>query len=139
MTQINPAFNRKDPIYVQAFRKLDMEVQGYATSIYSSSVWKEDFTRALWARPVFKESVLAPGNENEGIKCGACGRTNHPASFELQFEGKAYYKDTLDEVDNDHGDDEDDDEDDDGNSSTASVNSKGLPIPGTDATWFVGR
>lgn len=101
-------------------------------------MWKEAFTRALWARPVFLESAIAPGDEHEGTKCDACGRTNHPATFEVQFGGKAYHKDTLDEVDNDRGDNEDDDEDDD-SSSIGSVNSNGQPIPGTDVSWFVGR
>jgi hypothetical protein len=82
---------------------------------------------------VFLESAIALGDVHEGIKCDACGRTNHPATFEVQFAGKAYHKDTLDEVDNDHGDDEDD------SSSMASVNSNGQPIPGTDVSWFVGR
>jgi hypothetical protein len=83
------------------------------------------------------ESAITPSDEHEGTKCDACGRTNHPATFELQFSGKAYYKDTLDEVDNDHGDDEDEDDED--NSSTVSVNSKGQEIPGTEVSWYVGR
>ncbi len=85
---------------------------------------------------MFIENAIAPGDEHEGTKCDACGRTNHPATFEIQFGGKAYYKDTLDEIDNDHGEDEDEDDD---SSSTASENSKGQPIPGTDVSWFVGR
>lgn len=136
--QINPAFNRMDPIYVQAFRKLDMEVSGYASSVFSSSVWKEAFQRALWARPVFMERDITSA-EFLDRKCDACGRTNHPAKFEIQFGGKAYYKETLDEVDNEHDDDDEDDEDEDGNISTVSMDSKGRSIPGVDVTWYVGR
>jgi hypothetical protein len=120
-----------------------MEVKGYASSVFNSAVWKESFQRALWARPIFIESEITSG-DFEDRKCDACGRTNHPAKFELQFDGKAYYKDTLDEVDNEHDDDDDNDDDgdcdyDDDNSSTASVDSKGRTIPGVDVTWYVGR
>jgi hypothetical protein len=83
------------------------------------------------------ESEIISG-EFEDRKCDACGRTNHPAKFEIQFGGKAYHKDTMDEVDNEHDDDDDSDDDDDG-SSTGSVDSKGHSIPGVDVTWYVGR
>lgn len=77
--------------------------------------------------------ALGPGNENQGRKCDACGRTNHPATYQIQFGGKAYYKETLEEIDNDRDEDENEEEDD------ASVNSKGEPIPGVKTTWYVGR
>lgn len=113
-----------------------MAVKGYANSIYSSSVWKKDFTRSLWARPIFLESAITPGDENENRKCDACGRANHPAKFEVRFGGKAYHKDTLDEVENDHDEESDENS---GSSSDVSVNSSGQSIPRTDVSWYVGR
>lgn len=37
--KINPSFNREDPLYVQAFRKLDDEYGGLAKSKFVSSQW----------------------------------------------------------------------------------------------------
>jgi hypothetical protein len=80
--------------------------------------------------------ALGPGDENQGRKCDACGRTNHPASYQIQFGGKAYNKQTLEEIDNDHDDEEDED---DGEEDDASVNSRGESIPGVKTSWYVGR
>ena len=100
-------------------------------------MWKEGFTRALWARPIFCDEVIGPGDEYEGRVCDACGRSGHPATFKIYFSGKAYHKDTLDEVDNDH--DDHDDEEDDEDSDQASLNSKGQVIPSEEECWYVGR
>lgn len=129
--QINPSFNRRDPIYVQAFRKLEPEARGLAHSKFSSASWSTAFTRALWARPAFHEEDI--GGEGEGRKCDACGRSNKPAKFRVQLKGKAYHQDTLEEVDNED-DGSDDAEDDD-----ASINSKGQEIAKEDKEYYLGR
>ncbi len=103
---------------------------GYARSTYSSSVWKPPFTRALWARPVRYEEELGLGDEDNGRKCDACGRSNHPPKYIFQFEGKAYHKSTLDEIDPDSDDDDGD---------NVSVNSNGEELPSKDEKWYIGR
>ncbi|OBT87866.1 hypothetical protein VE02_02615 [Pseudogymnoascus sp. 03VT05] len=132
--KINPGFNNRDPIYIQAFRKLEPEARGLAQSKFSSSAWTEGFTRALWSRPQFHEEDISAGGEGEGRKCDACGRSNHPAKFRIQLLGKAYYQDTLEDVE-DSDADSDDDEDDD----AASVNSKGQKILSADTQFYLGR
>jgi hypothetical protein len=133
--KINPGFNGQDPIYQQAFRKLNDEVRGYAHSKFSSAAWSEAFTRAVWARPTFYETELHGIETIEGRKCDACNRSGHPAKFQLQFGGKAYSQDTLEEIDNGDSDDEDGSGEDD----TKSVNSRGQPIPPEDTVFYVGR
>jgi hypothetical protein len=86
---------------------------------------------ALWARPAFLQQDVGIDDSIEGRKCDACGRSGHPAKYVVQFGGKAYHKDTLEEVDNE--DEEDDDEDD-----HVSINSKGQEIPSEDFEWYVG-
>ncbi|KAI9745156.1 MAG: hypothetical protein M1818_001434 [Claussenomyces sp. TS43310] len=134
--KINPGFNREDPTYVHAFRKIDDEVSGYANSKFMSSAWKEPFTRALRARPEFYEQEISPEAVGESRGCGACGRSKHPATFIVQFGGSAYDKATLDELDN--GKDEDDEEDEE-DSDVISVNSQDQEIPEASKTWYVGR
>jgi hypothetical protein len=128
--KINPAFNRNDAIYHHAFRKLNDEAQGMAMSKYSSSAWKEDFTKTLWARPMFLESDISVGDPNEGQKCDACGRSRHPAKHILQFAGNPYDFSTLEDLDN-SGDEED--------GEVVERNSKGQVIPSADKLWYVGR
>lgn len=62
--RINPAFERKDPVYNNAWRKLDDEVHGLANSKFTSSAWKPDFHRTLRARPTMEayETGTVPGN-----------------------------------------------------------------------------
>jgi len=80
--KINPAFSRGDPIYRQAFAKLDNEYGGYAKSKFVSTQWTAEFTRAIFARPMLIERH--PLEEGEGItvegvyKCDAC---NHRVSL----------------------------------------------------------
>ncbi|OBT62279.1 hypothetical protein VE03_08572 [Pseudogymnoascus sp. 23342-1-I1] len=130
--KINPAFNQRDAIYMQAFRKLEPEARGLAQSKFSSAAWTEGFTRALWGRPLFHEEEL--GGEGEGRKCDACGRSGHPAKFRVRLMGKPYYQDTLEDVEN--SDEESDDEDDD---DAASVNSKGQKLLSADTEFYLGR
>ncbi|RDW94750.1 hypothetical protein BP5796_00513 [Coleophoma crateriformis] len=137
--KINPAFARDDAVYKIAFQKLDDEVRGYANSKFVSSAWTESFNKAIWARPIFMEREI----DSAGVeaKCGACNRSNHPPKFAVQFQGKAYSRATLEELDqgSDSSSGTDSNSDSDSTPSKCSVNSKGQSIPSEDTEWFVGR
>ncbi|KAJ2986769.1 hypothetical protein NUW58_g4870 [Xylaria curta] len=113
--RINPAFERKDPVYLNAWRKLDDEVTGLANSKFTSSAWKI----------------------GEGLydTCEACGRSGHPSTYKIIFSGSAYHKDTLAEVESDSDAEGDDDEAD---NDTASVDTRGMPLPPVTKEWCVG-
>ena len=131
--KINPAFLRDDEIYVQAFKKLDDEYQGYAISKFVSTQWTVEFTRAIYARPIFIERPCASGEGYtlDGVpKCDVCNHRKHSPKFAIHFEGKPYYKDTLEEIEKDSEDSDDDD--------AVSVNSKGQDLPAEDKEWFSG-
>ena len=137
--KINPAFSRNDEIYMQAFTKLDDEYTGYAKSKFVSSQWTAEFTRAIYARPVLVERPCGPGEGYtiDGLpKCDVCNHRKHFPKFAIHFEGKAYYKSTLEEVEH-QDDDEEANSDDDSNDET-SVNSKGHSLPAEDKEWFSG-
>ncbi|KAI0875092.1 hypothetical protein GGS24DRAFT_309960 [Hypoxylon argillaceum] len=135
--RINPAFERKDPVYVNAWRKLDDEVRGLANSKFTSSAWKVDFNRALKSRPRLESFSLAHLGSGLYETCEACGRSGHPSTFKIIFSGSAYYKDTLAEVESD-SDSNDDGEDEDEDNDTASVDTRGMPLPPITKEWCVG-
>ncbi|KAI1811502.1 hypothetical protein GGS20DRAFT_103982 [Poronia punctata] len=131
--RINPAFERKDPVYLYAWRKLDDEVSGLARSKFTSSVWKPDFNRSLKARPrldAFELRML--GSDELHARCEACGRANHPSTWRIRFSGSAYHKDTLMDVESESESESD------GNSDTASVDTQGMPLAPTTKDWNVG-
>lgn len=133
--KINPAFPRNDEIYLQSFRKLDDEYQGYAKSKFVSTQWTAEFTKAIYARPIFIERGCAEGEGYtlDGVpKCDVCNHRKHYPKFMIHFEGKAYHKSTLEEVE---GDSEDEDDEDD----AQSVNSKGQSLPPEDKEWSSGK
>ncbi|GAP90037.1 putative transcription factor iiic-like protein [Rosellinia necatrix] len=138
--RINPAFERRDPVYVNAWRRLDDEVSGLANSKFTSSAWKPDFHRALKSRPIL-ESYSLVGGTGLHETCEACGRSGHPSTFKIIFSGPAYHKDTLAEVEsedsasNEDGDAAEEDEEDD---ETASVDTRGMPLPPAGKEWHVG-
>lgn len=135
--KINPAFSRNDEIYIQSFRKLDDEYQGYAKSKFVSTQWTAEFTKAIYARPIFIERGCAEGEgfTLDGVpKCDVCNHRKHYPKFAIHFEGKAYHKSSLEEVEQDSEDEDDDDDDD-----TKSVNSKGQSLPSEDKEWFSGK
>ncbi|KAL2075427.1 hypothetical protein VTL71DRAFT_370 [Oculimacula yallundae] len=138
--KLNPGFTWDDPVYNQAFSKLDYEYHGFADSKFVSTQWTADFTRSVYARPSILISKLAPG---EGIsvlgeaKCEPCNHRNHHPSFAIQFTGKAYHKATLEDIDSDSEGEEGEDEDDE-ESDKASLNSKGHPLPSMDKIWMSG-
>ena len=113
--KLNPAFDRYDEMYQLAHRKLDKEVEGFVGSKFSSSVWGEDFRKALQARPDLDRVDVPTMLEH---KCDACRRTNHPPKHKITFSGKPYNRDTLEMVEQGEDEDDTDDSDDDKSSST---------------------
>ena len=78
--KINPGFSEKEhPLYRMAWKKLDDEVRGLATSKFASAAWKKDFYMALRARPYLDDGELPKGSMLDIENCGACGRSGHPA------------------------------------------------------------
>ena len=113
--KLNPAFDRYDEMYQLAHRKLDKEVEGFVGSKFSSSVWGEEFTKALQARPDLDRVDVPTMLEH---KCDACRRTNHPPKHKITFSGKPYNRDTLEIVEQDEDEDDTDDSEDDESNST---------------------
>jgi hypothetical protein len=133
--KLNPAFPRNDAVYQVAFAKVKDEVTCLAGSQLISSAWNIDFKRALEARPEI-EVTLYP--ITEGHSCDACNKTNHPASFDIRFDGKPYLLETLESVSDDDSDDSGEQTE---NSYTESgnVDRDGNPIPGSETHFYLGR
>ncbi|KAL9033442.1 MAG: hypothetical protein Q9214_007516 [Letrouitia sp. 1 TL-2023] len=104
--KLNPAFERYDPIYKIAFKKLDKEVQGYSDSKFLSAAWNQTFLNALKRHPELSIIDISP---RLGHSCEACNRSNHPAKHQLTFSGKPYHRDSLEEDSSDNDSDRDDD------------------------------
>ncbi|KAF1957908.1 hypothetical protein CC80DRAFT_491236 [Byssothecium circinans] len=122
--KINPAFSSDDEIYTLAFRKLDDEVKGLASSKFHSSIWTPDFTRAIKARPDFLVNEIGLGRRTVmEAHCEACNRKNHTATWEVSLTGQPYHKDSLEPIS-----DESDD-----NSGTDSDTSSALSSRGSEA------
>lgn len=102
--KLNPGFDRTNEVYELTFRKLDDEVHGLAGSKFISSAWKAEFSRSLRNRPYINAIHTGASGFTD---CEACGRTNHPATFQVQFKGKPYDPKTLEEP-ADHGESESD-------------------------------
>ncbi|KAK8111585.1 uncharacterized protein PG998_008042 [Apiospora kogelbergensis] len=134
--RINPRFDRKDPVYANAWRKLDDEVRGLASSKFTSSVWKAEFYRALRGRPKIDTYEMDAGDTGKYEICEACGRSGHPATWRIEFQGTPYRKDTLDEIESDS--DSESDKDDDEIDDHASIDSQGNSLPPTNKQWVVG-
>lgn len=103
--KLNPAFARNDEIYQIAVFKLEDEVQGYAGSKFVSSVWDDNFRKALKERPEMSV-ILVP--TTIGRNCEACRRGSHPATYQVVFSGRPYDRHTLEDVYDDDDDDDDD-------------------------------
>lgn len=124
--KLNPAFDRYDEMYELAHRKLDKEVEGFAGSKFSSSVWGEEFSKALKARPDLNRMDVPTMLEH---KCDACRRSNHPPKHKITFHGNPYNRDSLETIEDDEDEDDDlEDSDEDESSSTQE-----------GETFFVGR
>lgn len=144
--KINPAFSMDDEIYGLTFRKLDDEVKGLAGSKFTSSAWTEEFTFALRARPdIAYEPLDRSGEHYLSDHCDACNRSGHPATYQIQFQGKPYHLENLEEVNNDAEDDSDSDDgsDDDTNPSDEDNNptwdAQGREIVPATKTFYVGK
>ena len=133
--KLNPAFPRDDDVYRVAFYKLDDEVTGYAGSKFLSSVWTADFARAIKARPRYSDVSVPVEMFRDLHHCEACNRRNHPAKFIITFAGKAYHKETLEDVSEDDEDEKNDSDDDD----VGSRNAEGFVLPSIDRQYYVGR
>ncbi|KAK4691499.1 hypothetical protein P7C71_g5513, partial [Lecanoromycetidae sp. Uapishka_2] len=126
--KINPAFDRYDEIYLLAHDKLDTEFQGFAGSKFISSVWSQDFDKALKTRPDFYRADVPTMHEH---KCDACNRSNHPPKHRVTFSGKAYDRKTLEVIE--HEGDEDDDSED------SSKDEESSPSTVDEQSFFLGR
>ncbi|KAK9783473.1 hypothetical protein AB5N19_04367 [Seiridium cardinale] len=132
--KVNPAFDRKADIYTYAWRKLDDEVRGLASSKFVSAVWKVEFYRSLKARPKLEAFEMGKVDLDLYDTCEACGRSGHPATWKIVFQGRPYLKDTLDEIESDS---EDSDADSDA-SGHESVDTQGNSLPPVSREWSVG-
>jgi hypothetical protein len=148
--KINPAFAMDDEIYTLTFQKLDDEVSGLVGSKFASSAWRPDFTIALRSRPEIAYTTIDRHSAEHAYrdKCDACNRSGHPATSEVQFQGKPYNRNTLDEVGKDDDDDDEDDEDDDEDNSDSDEDSsgdrpdydaQGREVPPANRVWYVGK
>ncbi|KAK1751913.1 hypothetical protein QBC47DRAFT_391407 [Echria macrotheca] len=90
--RLNKTFrDRTDEIYRVAWDKLEAEATGLANSKFISSTWKSKFNRAMRARPVFNHVELRDHDQQRLLKCEACGRSGHPAKYEVRLTGEPYY------------------------------------------------
>jgi hypothetical protein len=149
--KINPAFAMDDEIYTLTFQKLDDEVSGLVGSKFASSAWRPDFTIALRSRPEIAYTTIDRHSAEHAYrdKCDACNRSGHPATSEVQFQGKPYNRNTLDEVGKDDDDDDDDEDDDDGDGDSDSnedssgdrpdYDAQGREVPPANRVWYVGK
>ena len=158
--KLNPGFQSADEIYLRAFQVLGSKPSTLAESKFGSSAWTGEFYRALNARPKFRERKLFAGEAlaiQGEHRCQVCNRGNHPSTYAMRFEGKAYSKETLDEVEQDDeeenvSDENADDgseadsssESDDSSSASpkkraASVDAGGNPLPAESKEWFSGQ
>lgn len=135
--RINPSFERNDPVYSNAWRKLDDEVRALASSKFASAAWRAEFYRALKGRPKLDAYEMDAGERSNGLydTCEACGRSNHPATFRVLFHGHPYYKNTLDDVESESENSENDNSD---GSGHASVDTQGMTLPPATKEWHVG-
>ncbi|KAF4553832.1 Hypothetical protein D9617_6g095650 [Elsinoe fawcettii] len=130
--KLNPGFNMTDEIYDLAFKKLDDEVKGLAGSKFESSAWKQEFIYALRARPDIAKGRIT-GTEYKD-KCDACNRSGHIPTYEVQFQGKPYQPQTLEEVEQQE-DSDDENDDDEGTTRDA----RGSIILPESHSFFVGK
>ena len=98
--KLNPAFDMRHEVYHIAFSRLDDFARGMGGSKFQSSAWTPRFTRALNARPELTENHIG-GASSLPTHCDACNRSNHPATFEVQFHGDPYDKKTLEDYSGD--------------------------------------
>lgn len=128
--KINPAFDIENEVYRLAFQKLNDELQGLAGSKFTSSIWTSDFSTSLQARP-----GIALMEVDAVLGCEACNRQSHVAKWDIQFTGKPYHPDTLEDIDQNPDDDDEDDED----NEIEERDYKDRPVPSEDISYKCGR
>ncbi|KAK0893236.1 hypothetical protein LTR91_017569 [Friedmanniomyces endolithicus] len=144
--KINPGFNMHDELYELTFQKLDNEVQALTSSKFMSAAWTIPFTAAITARPEIAIEALDRNSDEHWMndKCDACNRSGHPATFQIQFQGKPYHPQTLEEV---GGRDVDDEDDEDTSSSSGGGDNddqpaqdyRGNKVPPASTIYYVGK
>lgn len=145
--KINPAFAMDDEIYTLTFGKLDDEVSALVGSKFASSAWTSEFSIALRSRPEIAYSTIDRHSAEHALrdKCDACNRTGHPATSEVQFQGKPYHRMTLEEVGKDDEDDDEDVEDDSNESEEESggdhpsYDAQGREVAPSNRVWYLGK
>lgn len=141
--KLNPTFQMDDEIYVLTFRKLDDEVRGLAASKFKSAAWTPAFTMALNSRPdiAYEPIDRSAGEHYLRDTCDACNRTNHPATYQIQFQGTPYHRSTLEEVDRTKNDDDEDDisSDETDADDEPAYDDKGSEIPPANRIYYVGK
>jgi hypothetical protein len=135
LNKLNPAFDRNAKLYELAFDKLNHDAGGFADSKYISSTWDGPFRRALKNRPTARFDHIVPGGPNSDQTCAACRRTNHTATFLVQFTGHVYDRNTLEEVESEDEEDDDTTEE----SRDGSEGGDDYSIPPASTTWPLGR
>lgn len=136
--KLNPGYRDKAALYDLTFKKLDDEVKGLAGSKFTSSAWRPDFLFALRARPQIAANRIHKLDLEHSLhdRCDACNRSGHPATYEVQFQGRPYHPDTLEDVENEELDDIDDDEE---VKHLPARDARGHTILPESHSWFVGR
>lgn len=135
--RINPGFNKDDPIYITAFRKIDDDPKGLVNSKLISPVWNTKFIRSLKARPVFSEYEVG-SQVGEGRKCDACNRGKHAVSWAVKMSGKPYNDKTMEEIDQSDDEDEDNGNDSDASTKSNTIDASGNRLPSSKKTWYLG-
>ncbi|TLD31380.1 hypothetical protein PspLS_02127 [Pyricularia sp. CBS 133598] len=105
--RINPDFDRENAVSRLAWRKLDDEFRGLASSKFSSAAWNPEFHKSLRARPYMDNYESSRDTSDLFTTCQACNRTGHPATRVIRFSGKPYSQRTLDEIEQSEPDSED--------------------------------
>ncbi|KAG9231918.1 hypothetical protein BJ875DRAFT_544984 [Amylocarpus encephaloides] len=140
--ELNPTYFEKDDIFERAFQRLDDKPSTLRRSEYGSSQWTAEFDTALDARPNYIEHDIS-GTDMGEQRCQACGRSKHTPTWSISFRGKAYDRDTLDEIEQtheQHDDSRDDDwRDDDTSDSDYSVDGLDRRLVPEDHEFLAGR
>jgi hypothetical protein len=128
--ELNPTYAEKQDLFQRAFQKLDSKPTTLRNSEYKSSQWTTEFVTALEARPNYVEVPVSGSEFGEG-RCEPCNRSKHPPKFAISFTGKAYDRETLEEIEQDDRDDSDE-EDAGSRRRGGSVDGKGRHIAAED-------
>lgn len=140
--KINPAFNITDGLYKLTFGKLNDQVSGLVGSKFSSSAWTSDFVTSLKSRPAIAVQTHEGANGDFlSTHCDACNRTNHPATMAIQFQGKPYHPETLDNVElkGDLDDDDNAESSSESDDDKSTYNAQNQKVPPASRVYNVGR